>query len=128
MSGVCQRLKCGDIMTKYKEELINLETEHFEIPLLDYIYIVPTRRKHDSGYYIFNIVGENKEGFKKIIDTYCDVIDIDRIINDRRCVCMDMEEYPIIRLFTGYTQFKFKVKFNLSSFVFEVVDTNGVYK
>lgn len=113
-------------MTKYKEELLNLDVYYGDIPLLDFIYIIPTRKKHDSGYCIFNIVGENKEGFKKIIDTYCDVIDIDRIINDHRCVCMDMKEYPIIRLFTGYNQFKFKIKFNLSSFVFEVVNINGL--
>ena len=115
--------------TIYKKDLLNLDTEYNDIPLLDNIYIIPTRKKHDSGYCIFTIVGENdKLGYKKIIDTYCDVIDIDRIINDTRCVCMDMKEYPIIRLFTGYTRFKFRVKFNLSNFVFEVVDTNGIYK
>ena len=113
----------------YKKELLNLDAEYTNIPLLDYIYIIPTRKKHDSGYCIFTIVGENVNlGYKKIIDNCCDVIDIDRIINDSRCVCMDMLEYPIIRLFTGYSQCKFKVKFNLSSFVFEVVDTNGLYK
>ena len=114
-------------MTDYKKELLNLEYENGDIPLLDYIYIIPTRKKHDSGYNIFTIVGENdKLQYKKIIDDYCDVIDIDHIINDKRCVCMDMEEYPIIRLFTGYSQFKFRVKFNLSSFVFEVVNINGL--
>lgn len=115
-------------MTKYKEELLNLEHENGDVPLLDFIYIIPTRKKHDSGYYIFIIVGENKQGYKKIIDDYCDVIDIDHIINDHRCVCMDMEDYPIIRLFTGYDQFKFRVKFNLSSFIFEAVDINGVHQ
>ena len=35
-----------------KQELLNTECEEFgnDIPLLDFIYIIPTRKKHDSNY------------------------------------------------------------------------------
>ena len=39
-------------MSKYKEDLLATELEPIGeyVPLLDVIYVIPTRRKHDSGY------------------------------------------------------------------------------
>lgn len=94
--------------------------------MFDYIYIIPIRRKHDSGYYIFEIYGEIYDKTKKLSNYYClgtysDVIDFEKIacIYDR-AVSMDMPEYNVLRLFTR-CNYKFLIPFfYCSSFVIEV--------
>ena len=107
-----------------KKELLNLEVEkHFvEIPLLDYIYIIPTHKKHDSGYKCMEIIGENKEGYKKKLVTFSVVVDIDSLISNRTklgLLSIDVPEYNVIRLFSSM---KFKVKiYGSSTFMIDLV-------
>ena len=72
-----------------RKELLDLPVADYrdEIPLLDEFYVIPTKRKHDSGYRIMEIVGvaykKDKGGryigneFEAILDRGCDVIDFD---------------------------------------------------
>ena len=113
-------------MGKLKDELLNVECEQFgkKIPLLDYIYIIPTRRKHDSGYMCMEIIGANENGYKKKLATYSDVIDLQKVLvsNNRFYnLSIDIPEYGVIRLF-NHTN-KFKVGFyGISSFTFDIVE------
>ena len=113
-------------MGKLKDELLNVECEQFgkEIPLLDYIYIIPTRRKHDSGYMCMEIIGANENGYKKKLATYSDVIDLSEIISTKPhlySLSMDIPEYGVIRLFTRVGKFKVGY-FGISSFTFDIVE------
>ena len=52
-----------------KKELLSLPLASYneEIPQLDYLYLIPTMKKHDSGYRIIVVVGENiKLNYMKI--------------------------------------------------------------
>lgn len=70
-------------MNKEKQELLDkcIEWTHDMCEtLLGGIYIIPTRRKHDSGYKLMYIVGHtpyepDKETQFYLLDTYCDVVD-----------------------------------------------------
>lgn len=108
-----------------KQELLNIECEKFgkDIPLLDFIYIIPTRKKHDSNYNIMEIIGENKEGYKKKLATYTDVIDLEKYIGSRDywLISMDIPEYNVIRLFSHHGKFKI-ITYGISTFSFEVIE------
>lgn len=109
-----------------KKELLELDYEKFneEIPLLDFIYIIPTRRKHDSGYNIMEIIGENKEGYKKKLVSFSDIIDINNLIgNSEWLISIDIPEYNVIRLFSHKAQFRVTT-FGISTFEFELVERN----
>lgn len=113
-------------MGKLKKELLNVEIEQFgrEIPLLDNIYIIPTRRKHDSGYMCMEIIGVNNNGYKKKLATYSDVIDLQRVLvskNGFYYLSMDIPEYGVIRLFTIIGKFKIDF-YGISSFTFDIVE------
>ena len=108
-----------------KKELETLELAPIgeNVPLLDCIYIVPTRRKHDSGYLMFTIVGENfNKKWKKILGTCSDVIEVERVIQKSysHAFSIDMEEYPILRIFS-HNQFEVRW-FGISTFSFDVVE------
>ena len=98
------------------------------IPLFDWIYFVPQRRKHDSGYNIMEIYGvifNSKTLEEKIykLSSISDVIDFEKIIitEKRRILSIDIPEYNIIRMFPRNNK-KFKVEFlNISSFNIEIV-------
>ena len=107
-----------------KKELLEIEEEIFgkEIPLLDYIYIIQTRRKHDSGYMCMEIIGENKEGYKKKLATYSDVIDLENVISNKEFVLsIDIPEYGVMRLFSHIGRFKI-IYYGISSFDFEIIE------
>lgn len=108
-----------------KQELLNIEREEFgnDIPLLDFIYIIPSRKKHDSDYNMMTIIGENKEGYKKILATSSDVIDIEKYIGniDSWMISIDIPEYNIIRLFSHRGRFKITT-YGLSTFSFEIIE------
>lgn len=118
-------------MSKYKEELLATELEPIGeyVPLLDVIYVIPTRRKHDSGYMCMEIVGENKSGnYKKKLATSSDVIDFKGMFLDSYSVLsMDMEETGIMRFFSRGYRFKV-VFFGISSFVVELVKDGEVHE
>lgn len=106
-----------------KKELLGLESEKFgnEIPLLDEIYVIPTRRKHDSGYMCMEIIGVNRNDYKKKLST-SDVIDLDDIfVENRWSLSMDIPECGVIRLFSHRGQFKINT-YGISTFSFEIVE------
>ena len=65
-------------MNKFQKELLEKckKVKIFdEVPDLDDIYILPTNRKHDSGYKILYIIGQDREKNEYfLLDTYCDVV------------------------------------------------------
>lgn len=108
-----------------RNELLNIECEKFgeKIPLLDFIYIIPTRKKHDSHYNIMEIIGENNKGYRKKLATFCDVVDLEKYIGiyDHWLISMDVPEYNVIRLFSHHGMFKI-IDYGISTFSFEVID------
>lgn len=111
-----------------KKELLNLEKVDWyeEVPLLDFIYIISSRKKHDSHYNLIYIIGENKEkGFKKILTTISDVIDFKTVGLDYDDFSLDFPEYGVARLFTHKNSLMFKVPYTYcSSFRLELVVDN----
>ena len=93
-------------MSELKERLNNAEYLKLEANIheFDYIYFRATRRKHDSGYYIFEIYGyiENNDKFYQLAE-YSDVIDFTSIIsqwgNCHVLCCIDIPEPSIFRVF-----------------------------
>lgn len=114
-----------------RDYILSAEVEDFceDIPLLDFIYVIPTRRKHDSGYRIMEIVGYSKENdYLKKLDIGCDVVDFNDGLTvlgeDCECISMDIEpSNGFIRIFTRYG--KIKVIHRCSAFVFKVVKEKG---
>lgn len=107
-----------------KQELLNCEKAHLfnEIPLLDFIYVIPTRKKHESGYMCMEIIGENKDGYKKKLATYSDVIDLDNVFGKKEwLLSMDIPEYGILRFFTHYGKFRIN-HYGISTFAFDIVE------
>ena len=104
---------------KLKEAIILYDVD--EKFLFNYIYIIPTRRKHDSGYYMYEIYGsirnEHEEKF------YClskcsDVIDLENV---NYIVSIDSPEYNVYRFFTHRINYKFSVPYgHCSSFTIHV--------
>lgn len=62
--------------TKFLNECIDLPYTK-EPPILRSIYVIPTDFKHDSGYKIMYIIGQDLEKNKYILDKGCDVIDFE---------------------------------------------------
>lgn len=117
-------------MGKLKEELLKSEYHSLiagEIPLLDYIYVIPTRRKHDSGYMCMEIIGESLDtGFKKKLAVYSDVFDICEIITNRHqyyTISMDIPEYGVMRFFSQQNKFEVTC-YGVSSFGFNIIERN----
>lgn len=101
-----------------KKELLELEkVDWFEdVPLLDYIYIISSRKKHDSHYNLIYVIGENVDtGYKKILTEVSDVIDFKTIGLDYDDFSLDFPEYGVARLFTHKNELKFKVPYTYSS-------------
>lgn len=111
-----------------KKELLELENATIieDIPLLDIIYVIPTRRKHDSGYMCMEIIGENREGYKKKLATYSDVFDVGEIFTNRHqyfTLSMDIPEYGILRFFSQFNRFKVK-HHGISTFSIDLIERN----
>lgn len=114
-------------MNKAQKEMIDscvkVEYDDENIPLLDTIYIMPTTKKHDSGYKIMYVAGYSKETDTcYLLDTICDVIDIGDLVHNEkiRSLHIDIKENGIIQLWSRYQ--RFKSIFKLSSCTFEMVD------
>ena len=113
-------------------ELKKLEKITFdeEIPLLDELYVVVSRRKHDSGYKMYKIYGiaygyNRKITYAKYLSEISDVI---HIIPTFVYECdpyylpllsIDSIETNMFRIFVHKS--KIKVNFTLSDFEFEIV-------
>ena len=111
-------------MTKYQKELlvkcdgVNITQE---LPLFDDIYILPTEKKHDSGFKIMYVVGKVRENEQYyLLDTYCDVINLGFLIKTIKEVNIDIEHHGIIHLWSNYQLFK--SGYRVSSCTFEFVD------
>jgi len=111
-------------MNKFQKEFLEKckKVELLEdVPLLDTIYILPTNRKHDSGYKIMYIVGYTEAGKAfYLLDTYCDVVDFGEYGSNIKDLHIDIEENGIIRYWSRYQQFR--SVFRVSSCTFEMVD------
>lgn len=116
-------------MGKYKNELLNLPEEKMfnsDLPLMDFIYLIPERRLHDSGYHYITIVCGNIEGYKKIL-SYSDVVDIERIFDTREHfykISMDVPDCGVIRLFSHSYRFKIN-HYGISTFSFNLVERDN---
>ena len=108
-----------------KKELLEVEKEKMfvDIPLLDEIYVIPTTRKHDSGYRCMEIIGANNQGYKKKLAVYSDIFEIGEIFSNRHDyyhVSMDIPQCGVLRFFSS--NFKFKViHYGMSTFLIDLV-------
>ena len=113
-------------MGKLKDELLKVEHEKIftDIPLLDIIYVIPTRRKHDSDFMQMEVIGENYDGYKKKLATYSDVFDVCEIFTNRHqyfTLSMDIPEYGVIRFFSQQNRFRVD-HYAISSFCISIVE------
>lgn len=114
-----------------KEELKKASyLKNEEINMFDYLYIIPTRRKHDSGYLMYEIYGGkiNKETKKESyysLSKCSDVIEFEKMFCDYQMFCsIDSPEYNVFRLFTR-GKYQFLVPFfHCSSFTIEIRKEN----
>lgn len=115
-------------MGELKEKLKNAKylSREEDINLFDYLYIIPTRRKHDSGYLMYEIYGSIIDKNKK--ETFYSLTKCSDVIDFEKCVCqyewfcsIDSPEYNIFRLFTHSTKYKFLVPYyHCSSFNIQI--------
>lgn len=118
-----------------KKELEVLETRNWyeKVPLLDVIYVVPSRKKHNSGYKLLNVYGiaYNDDGtqiiYAKCISSCSDVLNVsinhDVVIMPRfsSLFSVDSLECGVVRYFLNYKDLSFKVGQALSSLDIEIV-------
>ena len=114
-----------------KKDLLEVEKENMfqPIPLLDIIYVIPTRRKHESGFKQMEIIGEaiNNEGettYIKKLATFSDVFDICEIFTSRHqyfTLSMDIPECGVMRFFSQQNQFRVD-HYGISSFCISIVE------
>lgn len=115
-----------------KSELKELEkiTYDEEIPLLDELYVVVSKRKHDSGYKMYKVYGVAYGDKREITYAKClsEISDVITIIPTFLNVCgsynmpllsIDSIETNMFRIFVRKS--KIKVKATLSDFEFEIV-------
>ena len=111
-------------MTKYQKEFLDkciITDISAELPLFDDIYILPTNKKHDSGYKIMYIVGGvHKTNKYYLLDTYCDVVNLGYFKSSLKNVNIDIKDNGIIHLWNNYQLFR--CEFRVSSCTFEFVD------
>ena len=111
-------------MNKFQKEFLKecIDTKHSDnLPLFDGIYILPTNRKHDSGYKIMYIVGHSvKEDKYYLLDTYCDVVNFGYLLKQLDELNIDIEQNGIIHCWSNSQLIK--SGFRVSSCTFDFVD------
>lgn len=116
-------------MNKFQKELLEkcIKTKHDEeLPLFDGIYILPTNKKHDSGYKIMYIVGHDvKEDKYYLLDTYCDVVNFGYLVRELKELNIDILDNGIIHCWSNYQLIKSGFRF--SSCTFDFVDRKDGY-
>lgn len=116
-------------MNKFQKELLEkcIITKHDEeLPLFDGIYILPTNRKHDSGYKIMYIVGHYaKEDKYYLLDTYCDVVNFGYLVRELKELNIDILDNGIIHCWSNYQLIK--SGYRVSSCTFDFVDRKDGY-
>ena len=79
-----------------KAECDNTNSKYYRC--YDELYFISTRRKHDSGYYIFNVYGKRNEKFYNI--SYgTDVLDFYDTIAELYGFSIDIPEPSVFRIF-----------------------------
>jgi len=97
-----------------------------ETPLFDDIYILPTNKKHDSGYKIMYIVGHERTYDKYyLLDTYCDVVNFGDLIKNLKELNVDILQNGIIHFWSNYQQIQ--SNFRVSSCTFDFVDREKLF-
>lgn len=117
-------------MNKFQKELLekckNVEFKE-EIPLLDDIYILPTQRKHNSGYKIMYIVGLSRDKDEYyLLDTYCDVVNFGYLKHYIKELNIDILDNGIIHCWNNYQ--KMENSFRCSSCTFDFIDRETMFK
>lgn len=114
-----------------RKELLNFPEAPFmeEIPLLHELYIIPTMKKHDSGYRKIIIVGirydkNGKKQWAKRITSISDVISWNTI---RKSNCSNWRidvpsDCNCLRLFTTSNNPQINIVYKLSDFEFEIIE------
>lgn len=122
-----------------KKELRTLEKEKYldekNIPILDEIYVIIEKRKHDSGYQMYSIFGtrynrETKErDYAKCLIDYCDVINIaptfvKNLYDDcyYNLISIDSNEMGVFRFFSTSSKIGFKITMLCSTVEFQIVE------
>lgn len=93
-------------MNKFQKELLK-KCKHVKIdekmPFLDDIYILPTNKKHDSGYKIMYIVGQNRKNNEYyLLDTMSDVVNFGGLDKYIRNLNVDILDNGIIHFWSNY--------------------------
>lgn len=116
-------------MNKFQKELLDKckkVKNSDKLPLLDDIYILPTTKKHDSGYKIMYIVGlERKTNTYYLLDTYCDVVNFGYLKRYLRELNVDILDNGIIHFWSNYQ--KIESEFRCSSCTFDFVDRKKTF-
>lgn len=109
-------------MNKFQKELLK-KCKHLklneEVPLLDGIYVLPTTKKHDSGYKIMYIVGYAENEYY-LLDTYCDVVNFGDFKKQLQELNIDIPDNGIIHCWSNKE--KIKSNFRVSSCTFDLVE------
>ena len=91
-----------------------------KVPLLDDLYIIPTRKKHDSGYKIMYVVGGvRKPEHYFLLDVGSDVVNFGYFKTTMENINLDIKDNGIIHFWSNKE--KFKSGFRVSSCTFELV-------
>ena len=110
---------------QFLEKCINTKIDD-ELPLFDGIYILPTNRKHDSGYKIMYIIGLDRTHDKYyLLDTYCDVVNFGDFVKNLKELNIDILDNGIIHCWSNY-QF-IQSNFRVSSCTFDFVDRKNLF-
>lgn len=116
-------------MNKFQKELLEkciIVGISDETPLFDDIYILPTTKKHDSGYKIMYIVGhEVKEDKYYLLDTYCDVVNFGDLLKSLRELNIDILDNGIIHCWSNYQLIQ--SNFRISNCTFDFVDRKNLF-
>lgn len=106
-------------MNKFQKELLDKCMTTDDIPLLEDIYILPTTRKHDSGFKMMYVVGSAGEKYY-LLDTFCDVLNIGDYCQIFDRINMDIPHNGIIHFWSNRQYFK--SIYRVSSCTFEMVN------
>lgn len=111
-------------MNKFQKELLEkckIVKISEDVPNLDDVYILPTNKKHDSGYKIMYIVGlSRKLDQYYLLDTYCDVVSFGDLLKSLKELNIDILENGIIHCWSNYQQLQ--SNFRVSSCTFDFID------
>lgn len=111
---------------KRKDMLKLPERERREESTYSSIFIIPTGRKHDSGWALMAIIGCNDKGEPVEIAAYCDDVcyDFGLVTHKEYAMRTDMT-YPENCLHVWSWYYDFKVGFSLSSTYVRLIPKKG---